>query len=260
MLRHFIPRNDGRVFAFTLAEVLITLVIIGVVAALTIPNLMQKYQEQATVKKVQKVYSNISNAYAMAIKDNGLADEWDWGGLASPEGAQNALSKISPYLNKIKLCTNRNNPESGTFCPEYVVFKSLDGSQAPAANYNSSGFFAKAMLPDGVMLMLTTVSKDCKFYYGTGQLASTCGALFVDINGAKKPNQYGVDIFMFFLTKDSVIPRGTKNAAYSFETGCNKGITDHNNGSECAAWVVYKGNMDYLHCNDLSWTGKDKCK
>ena len=65
-----------RFFGFTLAEVLITLVIIGVVAALTIPNLLQKYQEQATVKKVQKFYSTLSNAYSIAMKENGPASEW----------------------------------------------------------------------------------------------------------------------------------------------------------------------------------------
>ena len=26
------------------------------------------------------------------------------------------------------------------------------------------------------------------------------------------------------------------------------------------AGVIYNGNMDYLHCNDLSWHGKTKCK
>lgn len=58
-----------RRFAFTLAEVLITLGIIGVVAAMTIPVLVQKYKEQATVTRVKKFYSVFSQAYTMAINE-----------------------------------------------------------------------------------------------------------------------------------------------------------------------------------------------
>ena len=48
--------------AFTLAEVLITLTIIGVIAAITIPNLMQKYTKHQYVVGLKKAYSELSNA------------------------------------------------------------------------------------------------------------------------------------------------------------------------------------------------------
>ena len=60
------PRNIGYSRAFTLAEVLITLGIIGVVAALTIPTLISKYQEKQTIVKLKKVYSILQNAYTAA--------------------------------------------------------------------------------------------------------------------------------------------------------------------------------------------------
>lgn len=63
-------------FAFTLAEVLITLGIIGVVAAMTLPALVQNYKEQETVTRVKKFYSVFSQAYAQAILDNGTIDNW----------------------------------------------------------------------------------------------------------------------------------------------------------------------------------------
>ena len=56
---------------FTLAEVLITLTIIGVIAALTIPNLMQKWGDHADVQKVKEAYSILSNAYKLMIQENG---------------------------------------------------------------------------------------------------------------------------------------------------------------------------------------------
>ena len=53
--------------AFTLAEVLITLGIIGVVAAMTIPTLIADYQEKVTVTKFKWVYSTLANAFTMAL-------------------------------------------------------------------------------------------------------------------------------------------------------------------------------------------------
>ena len=61
---------------FTLAEVLITLTIIGVIAAITIPNLMQRYQEHSTVNKVKKFYTNFQQAYTLAVRENGPVNEW----------------------------------------------------------------------------------------------------------------------------------------------------------------------------------------
>lgn len=57
--------------AFTLAEVLITLGVIGVVAALTIPNLVQSYKKHVTEVKLQKLYSDLTNAFSAGAIENG---------------------------------------------------------------------------------------------------------------------------------------------------------------------------------------------
>ena len=67
-------------FAFTLAEVLITLTIIGVIAAITIPNLMQKWQNQAAVSKMSKGY-NMLQRMAINIKKNTGCDDLECTGL-----------------------------------------------------------------------------------------------------------------------------------------------------------------------------------
>ncbi len=56
---------------FTLAEVLITLTIIGIIAALTIPTLMTKYNDHVTATKVKKSYSILANAIKMAEQQEG---------------------------------------------------------------------------------------------------------------------------------------------------------------------------------------------
>ena len=62
--------------AFTLAEVLITLGIIGVVAAMTLPTLIAKYQEQVTINHLLKTYSMLSQAVQRMQTDYGTIDTW----------------------------------------------------------------------------------------------------------------------------------------------------------------------------------------
>jgi hypothetical protein len=70
----------------------------------------------------------------------------------------------------------------------------------------------------------------------------------VDINGRKKPNKWGRDVFIFHITKYGVIPAGTKEETLYPTSGCNT----ENTGWGCAAWVVAKDNMDYLK-DRVSW-------
>ena len=64
--------------AFTLAEVLITLGIIGVVAAMTMPALIQNYRNQVVETRLKKFYSTMNQAIAMSIKDNGDVETWTY--------------------------------------------------------------------------------------------------------------------------------------------------------------------------------------
>lgn len=61
-----------RLYGFTLAEVLITLGIIGIVAALTIPTLINNYQKKAYIAALQKTYSQTQNAFKLMMADEGV--------------------------------------------------------------------------------------------------------------------------------------------------------------------------------------------
>lgn len=69
-------KNKYSIGGFTLAEVLITLGIIGIVAAMTLPSLVGKYKEKQRVTQLKKAYSILNQAFLMAVKDYGTPDNW----------------------------------------------------------------------------------------------------------------------------------------------------------------------------------------
>ncbi|MBR1754088.1 prepilin-type N-terminal cleavage/methylation domain-containing protein, partial [bacterium] len=223
---------------FTLAEVLITLGIIGVVAALTIPTLMQKTNERETVSKVKKDYAMLSNALKLAKANDGKFEGTT---------AQDWYDYLSPYLLIRKYCG------SGQGCWADTKIKSLDGTEW--INMDRVGYYIKAMLNDGQSMQV---------------YAATSGSpeIRLDINGVAGPNVAGIDIFTFGIdpqSGDFKYPlRGNPDQENypddgDIIQGCDKKLTGSYNGGSCAGWIFYNENMDYLHCDDLSWNGKTKC-
>ena len=56
-------------YGFTLADVLVTLGIIGVVSAMTIPTLMQNHQKKTYVTQLHKVYNELQQAFLQYRND-----------------------------------------------------------------------------------------------------------------------------------------------------------------------------------------------
>ena len=111
------------------------------------------------------------------------------------------------------------------------------------------------------MIIRYFANSDCNSEHGdTEILKSICGEFSVDINGNKLPNQTGKDVFYFFIAKQGVIPAGTKDETRRWSNFSDECMATTAGGVGCTAWVVYNENMDYLHCRDLSWTGKHSCK
>lgn len=256
-----------RHFAFTLAEVLITLGIIGVVAAMTMPTLIQKQQEKATVTALKKFNSVLSQAYQLAITEYGPIENWGLLGTRDfdTESATNNdttkassdeyLNRFQPYLKIVKRC---KVGESNCFAP--VVYRQLYGGAYKDMRDN---LFNSAIMSDGMAITFEVFNADCSRKIGEGKhLSNVCGSVFVDINGNKNPNQFGYDFFSFYITKYGVIPRGISlqddSDNYSFKNNCRD--AKNQSGYSCSGWVIYNENMDYLHCDDLSWDGKKTCK
>lgn len=239
--------------AFTLAEILITLGIIGVIAAITIPSLMQGQQERATVSTLKKLFSTLSNAYSLAVKEDGSPENWNLTDSGSDVGAINMINTLAPYLKVDKNC----GTDWGCF-PD-VYYMNLDG-KTQYKNINRHTSWAKLRLADGTLVATSIETKDCATAWGNHPgLQSICGYTFVDTNGFQKPNRLGVDGFLFFVTKYGMVASGIKPASvWSFSGTCSDSTSEI--GLGCAAWVLYNDNLDYLHCNTLTWDGPTSCK
>lgn len=230
-----------RKFGFTLAETLITLGIIGVVAALTIPTVIEKYQEQVVVNKLKKFYSTFLQAYIMAVNDYGTIDAWGLGGLEYDEEDANKFS--TDYIDRTDKFFEMMKP--------YI--KIIHSEKLPIEKFNvyQSNSFANAgyVLADGTQIVgLSLRTTSCNTAETQDLL---CGDLYVKIGNkqAYNPNK-NKNVFCFRIYRDKIRPAGG-----DFNS-CLKGYDP----THCSAWIIDNGNLDYLHCPDkLGWDKARSC-
>lgn len=200
--------------AFTLAEVLITLGIIGVVAALTMPVLIANYKNKVFITKTKKVYSNIQNAIIMAQQDSGNIGDNEFLFNVS-DGYLKVTENFAKYINGATVC------QSDERCKEVVHQIKYADSPVYDSSGNANEFKLGApliMLNDGSTLKVKELIPNCDYtrtethYEENGQSQTGqnhvryCALVYFDINGAKLPNQFGQDAFYMEIFKDKITP------------------------------------------------------
>ena len=211
--------------AFTLAETLVVMGIIGVVAALTIPNLSSSTANKENVARVQKAYSTINEAFERVQAEYGNIQRWPlrdfgWNGNNDTDFFANRMSE---YLKVSKNCARNANQGCMASSVKYLNGTSTTSGYSAVTDADTSAY--KMILADGTGLAIQVVS---------GSILMN-----VDIDGPRKGSgTIGKDWFRFVYDASStkkVIPANTSNLTSSFATG--EGLT---------AWVIETGNMDYL--------------
>jgi len=179
-------------FAFTLAEVLITLVIIGVVAALTIPTAIAKYREQEIRSKLNKAYSTLTNGIRLSEVVNGPFGTWPTPAeLGNMETYWNRY--FAPFFNGARLCSNSLN----------CGYKSdISYTKWQDAGWNIFTDYG------GKSRMLFQLGDGAVVFYPFSTGGSSTTVLFVDANGTKEPNTMNKDVFLFVRsnTQNTIIP------------------------------------------------------
>ena len=218
--------------AFTLAETLITLTIIGVVAALTIPNLISKYQKHTYVVGLKKAYSQLQNAVKMIpitqgcpagdLDCAGWNDEWDKAtNIEGQEFDGNPNNKRAYLLSKQfkinKLCyTDSTDPE----CVKAT------STILPDPSTNSVSLF---ILNDGMIF--------------TSYAA-------VDINGFKGPNKWGRDQFAFEIDSPYWNPYQYSILPYGSKLYADRHVEEYywRNNNDCTTENANKGDWQAAYC------------
>lgn len=219
---------------FTLAEVLITLAIIGVVAAITVPSMMQSTQKQEYVSALKKAYASVYQAYNLMLADNGGDATAVITGITHADDAK-FLNELAKYLKVQKNCGIAMG------CWYTTPLNWLNGTQNDAdwdSSHNNK--FGKAILADGSMVLIDIWNETCSGTAGSLN-SSICGNFQIDINGAKGPNTLGRDYFLFRITKTGIYPIGALDDSYSCDATTAETITNYG----CAAKVLTEGAMNY---------------
>ena len=250
---------------FTLAEVLITLGIIGVVAAITMPILIGNYQKTVYVNQLKKCVSTLEQGFQMALAKDGVFELENTSliksmGNASSQDNETFFNEFKKYFKVIDI------KESGF--DEWGGYKYINGDDASGGG----DYFSNAIyLADGSKLILNIGGVQHKNIATCNRIKELGGNLcsvistdcfYIDINGDKGPNQFGRDYFAFELGNNGrLYPSAGKDyALYStqIELSSNSGYWNSSNaddwakcdtsfeGWSCAARIIESGwKMDY---------------
>jgi prepilin-type N-terminal cleavage/methylation domain-containing protein len=226
-------------YAFTLGEILIALSVIGVVATLVLPMLINNRKSSEARARFNTAYALITQAFSQMEVD----------GVAvlptSYTTSQSLYSAVKPYFKvtidcgnwstSVKndtVCINRASSNGGS--NEKDNYVTYNGSAANIARFDDGAFVTN----NGMLYM---------FENPGGSEGRTW--ISVDINGKNKlPNKWGWDVFTFELTKSGILPLGAPDTTETYSKNpssyCNSSSTSTENGSTCS--YLAATDMDYF--------------
>lgn len=213
--------------AFTLAEVLLVITIIGIVSALTIPNLANKSSDEQTVVKLKNAKNDLDLALQQAIMKYGPYTSWYTEDFTDDDKTE-AKERIMEFLDVVS--------NEATF---------------PYASYNSDANYTKYQLKDGTFIALK---------FGANGICGGHGCNFLQAivaTGGSNGRTLGKDIFGFSINPyhGAITPYGqgsdykSNNAFYV------------SNNINATNWALHNGNLDYLKScgTSLNWNTKTSC-
>ena len=220
-----------RKYGFTLAEVLITLGIIGVVAALTTPSLIQNVANAKIPPALQKAKATFETAAEMMLVEESVNSI-----LAVTNSSEDLGKELSKYM--------KISREDCYQVSRYNDKQTSAYSNNPAIDFNNFVCFSS---DDGMSYRIYNTGTWWN-HNGTGEIPDkryqTIGFLWVDINGKSAPNKLAKDLFYFYIQNDgSLIPccgsRTDNSLHWKEHKGCDKdGVTvDYS----CAASIFDNG-------------------
>lgn len=181
--------------SFTLAEVLVVLTIIGIVASMTIPSIMTKTQEQEFKVGWKKYFAEISQAYNLIKMEHG-GDLSEYFGTSFYQSTPLQI-EFAKHLSVMKNCAADN---SGIICQDNkksfgsynAYYKTLSGDKIDYNNFLDGNM----ILNNGALVIFRSYERNFML-------------MWVDVNGYYKgPNTAGKDLFGMVVSKNNILPMG----------------------------------------------------
>lgn len=186
IIHHYLRR-----FGFTLSEVLITLGIIGVVAAITIPTLVSKFQMRVFETAFKKQYSVFQNTINYTVLENGISECYIYyPGIGYAAQTQDCSELKDSLVNLLKLVPVEIDYSKYNLSLASEVF--ADGGKSVN---NSCGY--DSYRTDSPENYITKDGAVVTLYLNSARFP----AIIFDVNGLKRPNKWGYDVFYMTLSK-----------------------------------------------------------
>lgn len=235
-------------FAFTLAEVIIVIGIIGIVAEMTLPDLISTYQKQIYVSSFSKAYSTLNQAFKQMAIDGGCINDLSCSGLFTASASDQALGDaLVKYFKVAKNCSMTGAYSGGARTGGCYTTHNTKIDNTGGSTYYVvwlSGYY-EFITADGMSYSIANYKTDCGSS-GTFSESNLCAYIEVDTNGLKGPNVYGRDAFIFYVSKQGnfILPLGSN---HTWNTGgaldCD---TTKKMGYLCAGRIIEEGRqMNY---------------
>lgn len=230
--------QNKKKLAFTLAEVLITLGIIGIVAAMTIPTLINKKQKAEIETQLKENYSIIQQSLKMAENDDIAIDSYLAEDIESVKSW--FYTNLAPYMKYSHVCFNAEG------CWQSMgPTKTLAGS---VARYNQTNIGVGYNI---VTIKLNNGANISFDSYGTNDIKTLLGrnctyedkalGIFIDVNGDRKPNIIGKDIYVAVWTDKGLLPAGIDETEATVDSNCSSTANTVNAGYYCLLKVKNNG-------------------
>lgn len=206
---------------FTLAETLLVMAIIGVIASLTIPTTVTKIRDIKRRSQVQVITSVLSNAGQFALNDNG-------GNLKNLPS-----TFLEKYLTFIKTSSGNDNSLG------LVNVQLQDGSIFP-----ETFGYKKYALANGIVIMPRMLFPNCD--YKQQDMNNICGDVIVNVDGAKGKGVVGEDVYYLWITSKGiqVNREDSPNDPYPiFLKGYTNDCVKSKTGWSCSGTLITGGNL-----------------
>lgn len=224
---------------FTLAEVLVTLAIIGTVVAISIPALLKDLNDTQLKAAWKKTYAEMTQAFKLVLREQRGNLEGDFAG-SGYQGSEEFKNVLAKYFTVLKDCSGNSsyggsgNGASSDGCWHQSRDWYFLNGRSRNLHMGNPGF----ILNNGALVTVRIYSNtDCNRPVGDYH---RCGYIIVDTNGFKKPNTMGKDIFEINVASKFILPRGARGDRDPDITCIEGSTASSNEGFGCAAKYLYE--------------------